>query len=132
MDFLLDTNICIFHLRGKVDINRFRKAKNATIFISEISVLELYYGAENSINKEKSYLAVDSLLDEFKILSIENCSKKYAEIKKYLFKQGTPVHNEFDLLIGTTAIVNNLILVTDNFKDFKNIENLKLENWITR
>ena len=47
-------------------------------------------------------------------------------------KIGTPQNDEFDLLIGVTALVNQLTLVTENTKDFKNFENLTIENWVTR
>ncbi len=47
-------------------------------------------------------------------------------------KNGTPMHDEFDLMIGVTAIENNLTLVTDNIKDFKHLDNLKIENWFER
>lgn len=132
MDFLLDTNICIFHLRGKIDLNKMKIDKDAKFFISEISILELYYGAEKSDNKVRSFDAVEKLLEEFEIISIKNTATKYADEKNYLYKNGTPLHNEFDLLIGITAVNHNKILVTDNFKDFKNIRNLQLENWIQR
>jgi tRNA(fMet)-specific endonuclease VapC len=42
------------------------------------------------------------------------------------------MHDEFDLLIGVTAISNKLILVTDNVKDFVNIDGIKIENWFKR
>lgn len=42
------------------------------------------------------------------------------------------MHDEFDLIIGVTAIVNNLTLVTDNKKDFKYLNKLKIENWFER
>ncbi len=42
------------------------------------------------------------------------------------------MHDEFDLLIGITAIENQLILVTDNTKDFKNPKGMKMENWYVR
>lgn len=42
------------------------------------------------------------------------------------------MHDEFDLIIGVTALTNELILVTDNIKDFRYIKNLKLENWFER
>ncbi len=47
-------------------------------------------------------------------------------------KIGKPVHDEFDLLIGVTAIEHKLTLVTDNMKDFKRLEGIKIENWFTR
>jgi tRNA(fMet)-specific endonuclease VapC len=45
---------------------------------------------------------------------------------------GTPIHDEFDLLIGVTAIENQLVLVTDNLKDFKRLDGISLENWFKR
>ena len=42
------------------------------------------------------------------------------------------MHDEFDLMIGVTALVNELVLVTDNIKDFRYIKDLKLENWFER
>lgn len=42
------------------------------------------------------------------------------------------MHDEFDLLIGVTAIENKLTLVTDNTKDFEQLEGIKLENWFIR
>jgi len=51
--YLLDTNICIYYLKGRFDLNR--KIENIGIencFISEITVAELKFGAENSERKE--------------------------------------------------------------------------------
>ncbi len=42
------------------------------------------------------------------------------------------MHDEFDLIIGITAIVNGLTLVTDNVKDFKHLNELNIENWFER
>ena len=47
------------------------------------------------------------------------------------FAQGTPI-DDFDLLIGAAAIQQDLILVTDNVKHFKNIRGLVIENWVER
>jgi len=40
--------------------------------------------------------------------------------------------SDFDLLIGSTAIANDLIMVTENLKEFKRIKKIKIENWVTR
>ena len=42
------------------------------------------------------------------------------------------MHDEFDLLIGVTAVGNKLILVTDNTKDFERIDGIMMENWFKR
>ncbi len=40
--------------------------------------------------------------------------------------------SDFDLLIGCTAVANNLIMVTENVKEFERISDIKIENWIKR
>lgn len=83
-------------------------------YISEITVLELRFGAENSSDKTKSHKAVDVFLKGIVIIPIYGSIKKYAEEKVRLNKIGKPQNDEFDLLIGVTALVNQLTLVTEN------------------
>lgn len=53
MQYLLDTNICVFFLRGKLNLDELiRKKGTENCFISELTVFELKYGAENSENKK--------------------------------------------------------------------------------
>ncbi len=60
MQYLLDTNTCVFFLRGKLNLNQKIKDKGReSCYISEITVVELRYGAENSDNPAKSHKAVD-------------------------------------------------------------------------
>jgi tRNA(fMet)-specific endonuclease VapC len=49
-----------------------------------------------------------------------------------LRRSGTPMHHEFDLIIGVTTIAHEMILVTDNMKDFRHLKNLKSENWLEK
>ena len=58
--------------------------------------------------------------------------KRYAKDKVRLKRQGTPIHDDFDLLIGVTAVENKLILVTDNTNDFIKLKDIQMENWFTR
>jgi len=52
----------------------------------------------------------------------------YAKEKARLKKAGNIV-DDLDLLIGATAIENNMILVTNNEKHFTRLQNIKVENW---
>jgi tRNA(fMet)-specific endonuclease VapC len=131
--YLLDTNICVFFLRGKLGLDKvFQEKGRQNCFVSEITVAELRFGAENSNNPNKSHKAVDSFVDGVSVLPIYGAIKIYAKEKVRLRRIGKPMNDEFDLLIACTAIENRLILVTDNTKDFKNIEGLKMENWIIK
>jgi len=133
MQYLLDTNICIFFLRGKLNLDKIIREKGIeNCFISELTIFELRYGAENSDNPKKSHEAVDKFIRGLTSIPIISSVKKYAETKVALRKKGTPMHDEFDLIIGVTALTNELVLVTDNLKDFKFIKNPKIENWLER
>lgn len=133
MQYLLDTNICVFFLRGKLNIDEIIREKGTeNCFISELTVFELKYGAANSENPKKSHQAVRKFINGLSIIPIYGIVEKYAEEKVRLRKNGTPMHDEFDLIIGVTAIENNLTLVTDNIKDFKHLKGLKIENWFKR
>ena len=133
MRYLLDTNICVFFLRGKLNLNKLIKEKGrVNCYISEITVVELRYGAENSDNPAKSHKAVDTFINGLTIIPIFGSIKRYSKEKVRLKKIGKPMHDEFDLLIGVTAIENKLTLVTDNQKDFERLDGIKLENWFDR
>jgi tRNA(fMet)-specific endonuclease VapC len=64
------------------------------------------------------------------VIPIIKATDVYAKEKVRFRKMGMPLHDEFDLIIGATAIANDLILVTDNTKHFRNFENIKIENWV--
>lgn len=131
MQYLLETSICIFFLRGKLNFDEIiRKKGLENCYISEITVFELKYGAENSDNPEVSHKAVDKFVKGLAVLPIFGIVDQYARNKVYLRKNGTPLHDEFDLIIGVSALANEMTLVTDNIKDFRHIKNLKLENWL--
>ena len=133
MPYLLDTNICVFFLRGKLNLDGLIKDKGReNCYISEITVVELRYGAENSDNPTQSHKAVDAFLNGLSIIPIFGCIKRYAKEKVRLRRIGKPMHDEFDLLIGVTAIENKLTLVTDNVKDFERLDGIEIENWFRR
>lgn len=133
MQYLLDTNICVFFLRGKLNLDEIIREKGReNCYLSEITVVELRYGAENSDNPQKSHKAVDAFLRGLTIIPIFGSIKLYAKEKVRLREIGKPMHDEFDLLIGVTAIENKLTLVTDNIKDFEKLHGIKIENWFKR
>ena len=133
MQYLLDTNTCVFFLRGKLNFDEIIRQKGReNCFISEITVFELRYGAENSANPTKSHKSVDAFVSGISLIPIYGSIKRYAKEKVRLRKIGKPMHDEFDLLIGVTAVENKLTLVTDNEKDFEHLDGVKIENWYKR
>lgn len=82
--YLLDTNICIYFIKGLFDLE-----------------------------------------SKFKEVGPENC---FISEKARLQKDGKVI-DDFDLLIGATAVSFDLIMVTNNINHFNRIKHLKLEDW---
>lgn len=133
--YLLDTNICVFLLRGKYDVDKMLdKVRLENCYISEITEAELKYGAELGRQKglKQRIQILENLFTTVQILPISKAIDLFASEKARLRLAGTPADDDFDLLIGCTAIVHNMTMVTENIKDFKNLSGIKLENWIKR
>lgn len=127
--YLIDTDICIHFLKGKFGINdKVKEAGLDNCYVSEITILELTYGAYKSADFKKHILEVKKMEVLFEILPIYGSINKYAEERVRLQKAGTLIP-DFDLLIGTTAVSNNLILVTNNENHLSRISGIKIENW---
>ena len=114
--YLLDTNICIFLLRGTYDVDKMLDAVGLeNCCISEITAAELKYGAELGRRKGLKQRAqqLEKLLSSMEILPIGKAIDCYASEKARLRLAGTPLEDDFDLLIGCTAIVYNMVMVTE-------------------
>jgi len=71
MKYLLDTNICVHFFRGKFNlIDKLESAGLENCAISEITLAELVFGAENSLNPQKNYELIDKLTKIVTILPI--------------------------------------------------------------
>lgn len=129
MNVLLDTCACIENLKGNMNVYRIVKSlSNSQRLVSEITVAELMFGVELSKRKVFEQQKVNDFLNDFSILPISNSIRRFAREKARLQKEGTPIE-DFDLLIGVSAVENNLMLVTDNIKHMSRINDILIENW---
>jgi tRNA(fMet)-specific endonuclease VapC len=101
------------------------------LFISEITLAELKYGVELSGRINENTQLVNEFVEQISILPIFNSLSIFAREKARLKNEGCLI-DDFDLLIGCSAIANSLILVTDNEKHFNRIKGIVTENWIIR
>ena len=132
MQYLLDTNICIHFFRGGYKLDeKIKKVGVANCAISVITLSELVFGAENSKYPERNHELINNFSKQITILPIYDSIYLYGKEKLRLRKKGIMI-SDFDLLIGCTAVEKDLIMVTENIKEFKRISNIKLDNWIIR
>lgn len=134
MSYLLDTNVCIHLFKGQHDLERKIDAVGIrSCYLSEITIAELMYGIENSAptRRSQNQRNLNWLQTAFagRIFQIGSCFQEYARQKAALKRVGRPV-GEFDLLIGSTAIIHGLTLITRNIRDFENLNRIQLQNWI--
>ena len=107
MKYLLDTDTCIYFLNG--DQNVVEKVKcidDADLAISLITLAELQFGAYNSQRVQQNLERIAFLASIVTVIPLTmDVTEMYAKIKAALRKSGNPV-DDFDILIGATAIVN--------------------------
>lgn len=131
MKYILDTNICIYWIKGNQNIER-KAVKRASdsISISFITLSELYYGVYKSNKIKENLSALEILKRKLNIIesNAEIC-ETFGILKAELAKQGKMI-DDADLFIAACALVNKSTLVTNNEKHFERIKGLKLENWL--
>lgn len=126
--YLLDTDVCIelFKHNEKV-LDAVERAGAENCFITEITIAELSYGAAKS-GHEEHFHDVDYILQSFDIVPLLPSLRLYGTNKTLLESQGQKI-GEFDLLIGSCAVHNHLVMVTSNLKHFDRIPHIEIEDW---
>ncbi|MBS9388854.1 MULTISPECIES: type II toxin-antitoxin system VapC family toxin [unclassified Dolichospermum] len=128
--YLLDTNICIAILKANENVVSQFHEKYQSCYLSSLVLAELYKGVYCSTKVERN---LDNLKKFANLLAMidfdEKAAIEFGKIQNELRKIGKPT-GQLDALIAAVAISQNYILVTDNTRDFENITNLILENWL--
>lgn len=132
MNYLLDTNICIYLIKRKPPevLQRFLQLQPGSVFISSVTTSELYYGAQKSQRVQTNLEALNNFLLPFRIVDYdESASFLYGELRADLEKRGQPI-GPLDMMIAAHALSLDVPLVTNNTKEFERVRGLKLENWV--
>jgi len=130
--YLLDTNICIYIINKRPPevFERFRRIKLMQLHIPSIVISELYFGLEKNQSHQRNASFLEDFIAPLTVtgFSIE-AAKQAAKIRYKLRKQGTPI-GAYDIQIAAVAIAEDMVLLTNNTKEFERIDGLKLENWV--
>ncbi|MCI5208283.1 MAG: type II toxin-antitoxin system VapC family toxin [Candidatus Electrothrix sp. ATG2] len=131
MNFLLDTDICIYLINKRPPsvISRFKQYRPGDIGISVITVSELEYGVAKSVRQKENQQRLDAFLAPFDLLSYTaEAVRTYGTIRADLEKRGKVI-GPLDMLIAAQALTEELTLVTKNEREFKRIPGIRIENW---
>lgn len=127
--YLLDTCVCISMFRNEGHVRE--KLLNVGLdncYISEITIAELYFGVAKAENKKRKLEDIKRVQQIFKVIPAYSSFKEYGEIRHSLEHTGLRV-DQFDLLIGATAIHHQMTLVTSNLKHFERMPGIEIESW---
>ncbi len=131
MRFLLDTNILIYiaNRRPPEVQARFARLLAGDMAMSVVTYLELIYGAQNSQRPRESLARIEQLENLIPILPFEKeVAMHYARLRVDLKQKGTPI-GALDMLIAAHALSLGLTLVTNNTREFRRVQGLRVENW---
>ena len=132
MKYMLDTNICIYIIKGKpLSVFEHLNFKRGSLAISAITLAELEHGIAGSAYPERNRLA----LMRFSVIApclnfTQTAATEYGRIRAQLQRCGKLI-SVMDMLIAAHAISEGLTLVTNNMSEFERIEGLCLENWVS-
>ena len=130
--FMLDTNICIYLMKGKMDsVQRHFAALQAhEVAISMITQGEIYFGASKSQRPAQAFSALQALCMTLQVLDLNtNVARHYGEIRASLEKKGLPISAN-DLWIAAHARALGYTLVSNNLREFSRVSGLTVANWV--
>ena len=129
MRYLLDANVVIALLKDTTSATarRVRRERIGDIAISAVVSHELFYGAFKSRRRIQNVAVIDAL--RFVVLEFDKEDARQAgEIRALLASEGTPI-GPYDVLIAGQAVARDMILVTQNAREFERVPGLRFEDW---
>ncbi|WP_248800092.1 type II toxin-antitoxin system tRNA(fMet)-specific endonuclease VapC [Pseudomonas sp. MWU13-2105] len=131
LKFMLDTNICIFTIKNKPQhVREVFKAHSGQLSISTVTLMELIYGAEKSLNPERNLAEVEGFAARLDVLKYDQGAAAHTgQLRAELARAGKPI-GPYDQMIAGHARSQGLILVTNNLREFDRVPGLRVEDWM--
>lgn len=131
MKFMLDTNTCIYLIKKKSPkiVNYLKRQSVGDVGISSITLAELCYGVSKSEQIDRNREALRDFILPLEVAEFdEKAAEAYGNVRANLENSGTPI-GSMDLLIGSHALSLQVVLVTNNIREFRRIKGLKVADW---
>ncbi len=129
--FLLDTNIVsdlVRHPQGRISA-KIAEIGETQVATSIIVAAELRYGAAKKASPRLS-AQLEAVLGALEVMALEApADAAYGDLRAALEKAGKLIGPN-DLLIAAQTLALEMILVTDNEREFRRVEGLMVENWL--
>ncbi len=129
--YLIDTNICIFAIKKRPTavLERIQSNFEKGIFISSLTIAELEFGVSNSQHPDENRMALIEFLSIFDYLNYdEEDAIQYGKLKTILRRAGKVI-GPIDMLLASQALSKELVMVTNNTREFIRIPDLEIQDW---
>ncbi|MFL5389335.1 MAG: type II toxin-antitoxin system VapC family toxin [Myxococcales bacterium] len=132
MKYLLDTDTCIYALKGVPSVLAALLSKSRPdVAVSVITEAELRLGAAKSSSSVRTARLVENFLRPLMIVEFGSADAHvYARVRARLERAGTPI-GPLDTLIAAQAVSRKLVVISKNVREFRRVAGLRVENWIS-
>jgi tRNA(fMet)-specific endonuclease VapC len=131
MSFVIDTDTCSALLKGNRAVQSRFLQYGGGLFVSAISVAELFTWGHRAANSGVVLQGIDDLLRDVVLLPVDRgVAELFGAVRARMLDRGLVVATP-DLLIATTALAHNYTLVSHNARHFSLVPGLRLQDWLT-
>jgi tRNA(fMet)-specific endonuclease VapC len=128
--YMLDTNMCIYLIKNQPEqvARRFAECFVGDVVMSAITFAELEYGVAVSANPKRERANLDALVDDIPVAPFDAAAgRAYGPLRK---ATRDIKKDHLDKLIAAHAVSLDVVLVTNNTKDFARYPGVRIENWL--
>ena len=131
LKYMLDTNIVIYTMKNRPEeVRKIFNANAEQLSISTVTLMELLYGAEKSSDPAQNTRSIETFAARLRVLDYDSAAAQHTgQIRAELAKNGKPI-GPYDQMIAGHARSLGLILVSNNAREFKRVQGLRLDNWV--
>ncbi len=127
---LLDTDICILALKKR---NRTLledlKRHDGRMAISDVTLFELYYGAEGYEEPDRRVAIVEDFASRVELLPFDSKAARHAGNIRLVLERAGQMIGAYDVMIAAIARSQGLTLATGNMREFSRVHGMLVEKW---
>jgi tRNA(fMet)-specific endonuclease VapC len=128
--YMLDTNMCIYLMKNQPEevARRFSQCYVGDVVMSSITYAELEYGVAVAADPDRERRNLANLVEDIQVAPFDaSAGVAYGQVR---LATRDIKKDALDKLIAAHALSLNVIVVTNNEKDFAKYPGVAIENWL--
>lgn len=128
--FMLDTNMCIYLMKNQPEqvAKRFAECYVGDVVMSAVTYAELEYGVAVCENRARERRNLTALIEDIPVMPFDTAAAMaYGPVRNATRERKK---DALDKLIAAHAIALDVVLVTNNVRDFASYPGLNIDNWL--